>query len=87
MVDTPAQHRRNQAKFQKKPTEVKKRVLRNAARRHALAIGRVHKHDGKDIDHKQGTGAGNAASNLRVLSRHANRSYRRTSSGRQIRSY
>ena len=84
-MDTPAQHRTNQAKFQQKPSEVHKRVLRNAARAHLMRLGRVHKGDHKDVDHRMGTGAGNTLKNLRVQTIHANRSYRRTSSGKAIR--
>jgi hypothetical protein len=84
-MDTPAQHRRNQAKFQKKPSEVKKRETRNAARRKMEKRGLVHKGDGKDVDHKHGVGRGNSKGNLRVLTKHDNRSYPRTSSGKQIR--
>ena len=41
--------------------------------------GRVHKGDGKDVDHVKplSKGGGTAASNLRVKSTHANRSYAR----------
>lgn len=85
MTDTPAQHRKNQSKFEKKPSEVKKRVLRNKARAMLIKEGKVHKHDGKDVDHIHGTQGGNKPSNLRVLSQHNNRSYKRTSQGKQIR--
>ena len=77
-MQTPAQHRKSQAKFQKKPSEVHKRVLRNAARRKMIKAGKVRKGDGKDVDHVHGTGMGNSRSNLRVQSVHANRSYPRT---------
>lgn len=84
-MQTPAQHRRSQAKFQKKPSEVKKREARNAARAKMIKAGLAHKGDGKDVDHKHGVGAGNARSNLRVISKHANRAYHRTSMHKQIR--
>ena len=51
----------------------KKRSARNAARRSALRSGRVHKGDNKDIDHRMGVSAGNASSNLRVMSAPGNR--------------
>lgn len=72
---SPAQLRA-QAKYQKKPSEVKKRVKRNKARRHAIKDGRVKKGDGKDIDHKKPlrSGGSNSKSNTRVRSRSANRS-------------
>ena len=41
--------------------------------------GKVHKGDGKDVDHKQALskGGGNSKSNLRVVSEHQNRSFSR----------
>jgi HNH endonuclease len=36
--------------------------------------GRVHKGDGKDVDHKNHNTADNSRSNLRVMSKSANRS-------------
>lgn len=51
----------------------KERALRNKNRREAERAGRVHKGDGKEIDHKDGRPTNNAKSNLRVISRHANR--------------
>ncbi len=59
------------------------RVLRNAARRKFLREGKVHKHDGNDVDHKKplGFGGDNRPSNLRVRNAHANRSYHRTHTG------
>ena len=49
------------------------RASRNSARRSALKSGRVHKGDGKDIDHKDSNPRHNASSNLRVVSRKTNR--------------
>lgn len=46
------------AKFQKKPSEVKKRVQRNKDRRKALREGKVHKGDDKHIDHINGDAKG-----------------------------
>lgn len=50
-----------------------KRAARNSARRSALKSGRVHKGDGKDIDHERGISAGNGVGNLRVMSASGNR--------------
>ena len=50
----------------------KRRAIRNAARRQMEAKGLVHKGDGKDVHHV--SGLHNAASNLRVTSKSANRS-------------
>jgi hypothetical protein len=68
-----------QAEYQKKPSEVKKRVMRNAARREAIREGVVKKGDGKEIDHKKmlDAGGGNGKSNLRVVSAAENRGWRK----------
>lgn len=50
-----------------------KRSARNSARRSAIKSGKVHKGDGKDVDHIHGVGAGNGSKNLRVMSASANR--------------
>lgn len=53
------------------------RVARNKARRQMEKEGRVHKGDGKEVDHKRpigGKGGGsNSKSNLQVVSRSTNR--------------
>ncbi len=66
-------------KFQSSAKAKSERAARNSARRSALKKGRVHKGDGKDIDHIHGVSAGNAPSNLRVLTAHANRGRREKS--------
>lgn len=85
MTDTPAQHRKNQSKFEHKPSEIRKRVQRNRARAIMVKRGLAHKGDGKDVDHKHGLGGGNGSKNLRVISKHQNRAYPRTSQHKQIR--
>lgn len=77
MVATPAE-RRAQAKYQKKPEQVRKRVARNKARRHMMKAGKVHKGDGKDVNHRDGNANNNKRSNWQVQSRSANRSFPRT---------
>ena len=73
---------RAQAKYNSKPEQVKKRTERNAARAKLMKAGKVHKGDGKDVDHRKplAKGGSNSESNLRVRSRSANRSFKRTSS-------
>jgi hypothetical protein len=58
--------------------------MRNKARAEMMKKGRAHKGDGKDVDHKRPIvkGGGNGHSNLRVVSKKANRSFRRTRSAR-----
>lgn len=56
--------------------EDKDRAMRNKARRHALAAGKVRKGDGKDVDHKVPlrSNGSTSDSNTRVRSRSKNRS-------------
>ena len=63
--------------------DTKKRAERNAARRELMKEGKVHKGDGKDVDHTKplGKGGSNSPSNLRVATKSANRSFRRNSRG------
>lgn len=55
------------------PAQVKRRMSRNRARAKLEKQGRVHKGDGKEVDHKNLHPTDNSPSNLHVLSRHANR--------------
>lgn len=65
--------------YHAKPEQIKKRAMRNQARRELMEDGRVHKGDGKDVDHKRPlrSGGSNAKSNLRVESVHKNRGWRK----------
>lgn len=58
--------------FQSSTKAKKDRSARNSARRSALKSGRVHKGDGKVIDHKNSNPRDNRSSNLRVMSKSAN---------------
>ncbi len=66
--------------YQGSAEQIKKRAMRNAARREMEKKGLVHKGDGKDVDHKTplAKGGGNGKGNLRVVSASANRSFPRT---------
>jgi hypothetical protein len=66
--------------YNAKPDQVKKRVMRNAARQDALKAGIVTKGDRKDIDHKKMLDAGgtNAKTNLRAIDEKTNRGWRKT---------
>jgi hypothetical protein len=60
------------------PERVADRVRRNKARRELEKEGKVHKGDGKEVDHKRPLGGktnsnSNDRSNLQVLSRSENR--------------
>ena len=69
------------ANYQGKPTQIKRRAKRNAARAKLAKAGRVKKGDGKDVDHVKGVGKGNSNKNLRVLSKSKNRSFARKKDG------
>ena len=64
-----------------KPTNIKKRVKRNKARRMLERLGLVKKGDGKHVDHKKplSKGGSNKRSNLRVRDGKKNSSFARNS--------
>ncbi len=70
-------------KYKSSPEQIHARVVRNRNRQAALASGRVHKGDGKEIDHKTPLSKGGAegGSNLRVVSASSNDSFKRNSKG------
>jgi len=76
---TPARQRA-QAKYNSKPSQIKKREARNKARYNMEKAGKVHKGDGKDVAHLDGNALHNVPSNWGVQSKAKNRSYPRTSS-------
>lgn len=73
--------RREYDNYQGKPEQIKKRAVRNAARRELMREGKVHKGDGKDVDHVRALSKGgtNSRSNLRVRTASSNRSFSRNS--------
>lgn len=77
-------HRKAEAKYQKSPEQLQKRENRNLARAHLEKEGKVHKGDGKDVEHKDGNALNNSESNWRAGSRHKNRSYKRTSRAHKL---
>lgn len=72
-------YRREYDNYQGKPEQLKNRAKRNSARAKMMATGRVRKGDGKDVDHKHPLSKGGSAgkSNLRVVSTHTNRAFKR----------
>lgn len=79
----PRNYKKEYENYQGKPSQIKKRAKRNAARRKLMKEGRVRKGDGKDVGHKRALsrGGGNSRSNLQVQSRTANRSFSRKRNG------
>ena len=67
--------------YNARPEQVKKREMRNQARAELMRDGKVHKGDGKDVDHKTPLSKGGRTTrgNLRVKSSSDNRSYPRNS--------
>ena len=72
-------YRREYDTYQGTETQKKNRAARNAARAKLMKAGKVHKGDGKDVDHATplSKGGTNKASNLRVQTAHNNRSFKR----------
>lgn len=67
------------SRFQSSKKAKKDRAARNRNRRRAEREGRVHKGDGKEIDHIDSSASHNSKSNLRVVSRTFNRSRKENS--------
>ena len=82
MTNGKRDYKKQQA-YDGKPSVVKDRAKRNAARRELEKEGRVSKGDGKDVDHKKplSKGGSNSKGNLRVTSKTANRSFARKKNG------
>ena len=83
MTNGKRDYKKQQA-YDGKPSVVKDRAKRNAARRELEKEGVVSKGDGKDVDHKKplSKGGGTSRSNLRVQSATNNRSFPRTKSSK-----
>ena len=67
--------------YQSSKEQKRRRAYRNKIRRKLLKEGKVSKGDGKDIDHKDHNVANMDPSNLRVVDKEKNRSYKRRSDG------
>lgn len=67
--------------YKAKPEQIKLRVERNKARRHAMKAGLVEKGDGMDVDHIDplSKGGTSAKKNIRVVPASDNRSFDRNS--------
>lgn len=83
MAQSPARKAAYDKAYNARPEQVKRRAMRNKARRELEKEGLVHKGDGKDVDHRRplDSGGSNARSNLRVVSETKNRGWRRGKSG------
>ena len=72
------------AKYQGKPSQIKKRAERNKARSMMAKQGKVHKGDGLDVDHIKALSKGglNKLVNLQAVKKSTNRSFSSTPSGK-----
>lgn len=73
-------------KYHASPKAKKQRAARNKARREAEREGKVKKGDGKEVHHVKAlsNGGSNDKSNRKIVSRKANRSYKRDANNRPI---
>ena len=79
---TKSQMRQHGREYGGRPEQLKRRAARNKARRAAMAAGKVHKGDGKDIHHKDNNPRNNSKGNLKVVSRSKNRGHGKSPGGR-----
>ena len=80
-VNKPRPYKKEYEQYQGTEIQKERRAARNAARAKMMKAGKVRKGDGKDVDHAVplSKGGTNATKNLRVQSKHANRSFKRNS--------
>ena len=72
-----------EGKYDKSPERKKANAARKRARYKLEKAGLVKKHDGKDVDHKNGNPNDNRSSNLVAQSKSKNRSYSRTKNAKK----
>lgn len=73
MTDQSRDYKKEYEDFHGTEAQKTRRAARNKARRRLEEEGRVHKGDGKDIDHKDHNPVNNSDANIRVVSRSTNR--------------
>lgn len=78
-VNKPRPYKKEYEQYHGTSEQKKRRAKRNAARNKLMKLGRVHKGDGKDVDHARplSKGGSNSSGNLRIKSASANRSFSR----------
>lgn len=76
---TAAGNAREYSRYQSSKKAKRDRAARNRNRREAEREGRVHKGDGKEIDHVDSNPRHNGSSNLKVVSRRTNRAKKENS--------
>jgi hypothetical protein len=75
---TPGQTRRMDRTYNARPENIAKRSKNNQARAEMEKAGKVHKGDGKDVDHIKPlrSGGSNTKGNLRAIPKGRNRGWR-----------
>jgi hypothetical protein len=83
MTNGRRDYKKEVAKYTSKPEVVRKRVEQNKARRIMEQEGKVHKGDGKAVDHRVplSKGGGTTRRNLRVVPASTNNSFSRNKDG------
>ena len=76
-------YRKEYDNYQGKKKQIKNRTARNSSRAAMVKKGKATKGDGKDVHHKDGNTSNKKASNLKVVSKTKNRSFRRTKNARK----
>jgi hypothetical protein len=76
-------YKREVAEYTSRPSVIRKRSMQNAARAEMEKAGKVHKGDGKDVDHAKplSKGGSNDKQNLRAVPAGENRSFSRNADG------
>ena len=69
-------------KYHSSPKMIADRAARNKARAQLEKQGRVHKGDGKDVDHKNFNVHDRSPGNLRVITKSANRARKKANTPR-----
>lgn len=72
-MSKPRDYKKEYRDYHGKPEQRKRRSSRNKARRYAVKKGLARKGDGKEVDHKNYNANDNRPSNLRIVSKKANR--------------
>ena len=83
MTNGKRDYKKEVAKYTSKPSVIKKRSEQNAARAAMEKAGKVHKGDGKAVDHIKPLSKGGSSerSNLRVVPERVNDSFSRNADG------
>jgi hypothetical protein len=83
MTNGKRDYKKENAKYNSRPENIKDRSERTTLRRQANASGVTSKGDGKDLDHKKplSKGGANTMANTRVTTKSANRSFSRNADG------